>query len=402
MPNPVMEEPIMRMLGLSKNQFEGVIAGRESIKTGTGPKAISAALSILNVDKEIATAREQIKSGKKTYRDKAVRKLGYLRSAKRLGLHPRDWMLNNVPVLPPIFRPVSAMSDSKLPLVSDANFLYKELIDANDNLKAMHEEVDDVGEERLAVYKAFKAVTGLGDPMHPKLKEKHVKGLLKHIFGSSPKYGTVQRRLIGGTVDVVGRAVISPDPGLDMDEVGLPEKQAWSVYRNFIIRRLRRRGMGTIEAAKSIEDKLPVARQELLNEMQARPVIINRAPVLHKFGVMAFYPKLVKGDTLQVSPLIVGGFGADFDGDAMQYHVPVSDEAVEEAVERMLPSRNLLSPADFKSPVHKPTQEYTGGLYAASAATSRRPTRTFRNSADVLAAYRRGEIEIDDKVDILR
>jgi DNA-directed RNA polymerase subunit beta' len=86
----------------------------------------------------------------------------------------------------------------------------------------------------------------------------------------------------------------------------------------------------------------------------------------------------------------------------MQYHVPVSDEAVKEAVERMLPSRNLLSPADFKSPVHKPTQEYTGGLYAASAATSRRPVRTFRNSTDVLAAYQRGEIEIDDKVDILR
>jgi DNA-directed RNA polymerase subunit beta len=401
MPNPVMEEPIRRLLGLTQKKFEDVLAGKHEIATGTGPKAIKRALAKLNIDKELENARAQIKSGRKTHRDAAVRKLGYLKAAKRLNIHPQEWMLNKVPVLPPKFRPVSVMSDSRLPLVPDANYLYKELLEANDNLREMKKEVDDVGDEQLATYNAFKAVVGLGDPLHPKLQEKRVKGLLRHVFGTSPKLGTVQRRLISSTVDLVGRAVITPNPDLDMDHVGLPEDRAWDVYKNFIVRRLKRRGMSLVEASKQVEDRGEIAKQELLKEIETRPVIINRAPVLHRFGIMAFYPKLIKGDTLQVSPLIVGGFNADFDGDAMQYHVPVSDEARDEAVERMLPSRNLLDPSDFKSPMHKPSQEYTGGLYAATARKSKRRVQTFRNIKDLLAAYKRGETEIDDPAEIM-
>ena len=402
MPSPIMEEPIRRLLNLTGAQFEDVIAGKRQVGNhGTGPKAISQALNVMNVDKELEYARAQIKSGKKTHRDMAVRKLGYLKAAKKLGIHPREWTLSKVPVLPPKFRPVAVMSDNKLPLVADANFLYKELIEANKNLTDMSKEVDDVGEERLAVYNSFKAVTGLGDPLHPKLQEKRVKGVLKHIFGSSPKMGAVQRRLVSSTVDLVGRAVITPNPDLDMDHVGLPENRAWDIYKNFIVRRLKRRGMPLVEASKQVENRTALARQEMLAEMEDRPVIINRAPVLHRFGIMAFHPKLTKGETLQVSPLIVGGFNADFDGDAMQYHVPVSEEARKEAIERMLPSRNLLSPADFESPMHKPTQEYTGGLYAASSSKSKKRLRTFRSVKDIIGAYRRGEVDINDPAETL-
>jgi len=402
MPNPVMEEPIRRLLDLTGNEFEDVIAGKKELgHFGTGTQAIGKALSAINLDKELEYTRAQIKSGRKTARDTAVRKLGYLKSAKAIGLHPKDWMLTKAPVLPTKFRPVAVMSDSRLPLVADANYLYKELIEANTNLAEMKKEIDDVGDERLAVYNSFKAVTGLGDPVHPKLQEKRVKGILKHIFGSSPKMGAVQRRLVSSTVDLVGRAVITPNPDLDMDHVGLPENRAWDIYKNFIVRRLKRRGLPLVEAARQVEDRSALARQELLAEMENRPVIINRAPVLHRFGIMAFKPKLTKEETLQVSPLIVKGFNADFDGDAMQYHVPVSDEAKDEALDRMLPSRNLLSPADFKSPVHSPSQEYTGGLYSATSRKSGRRIRTFRNLKDVLAAYKHGEIEIDDPVETL-
>jgi DNA-directed RNA polymerase subunit beta len=402
MPNPVMEEPIRRLLGLTQKKFEAILSGEEELpRGGTGPKAIQKALGRINIDKELEEARAAIKGGRKTHRDTAVRKLGYLKSAKKLGIHPKDWMLDRVPVLPPAFRPVSLMSDKKLPMVSDPNYLYKELLEANGNLADLSKDLDDVGEERLAVYQAFKAVTGLGDPVHPKLQEKNVKGVLKHVFGSSPKMGDVQRRLVSSTVDLVGRAVISPNPDLDMDHVGLPENRAWDVYSNFIARRLKRRGMPISEALKQVKDRTALARKEMLAEMDERPVIINRAPVLHRFGIMAFKPVLTKGEVLQVSPLIVGGFGADFDGDAMQYHVPVSDEARKEAMELMLPSRNLISPADFKTPVHKPSQEYTGGLYAASATNSGRKPRTFRNIGDVRQAYRRGEIDINDPVKVL-
>lgn len=402
MPNPVMEEPIRRLLGLTVKKFEDVLAGKEKIDGHTGPGAISRALSRINVDNEIDMLREQIRSGRKTVRADAVKKLGYLKSAQRLGIHPKEWMLDEVPVLPPMFRRIAVMSDTKLPLVADANYLYKELFEANQNLSELQQEVDDVGDERLAVYNAFKAVTGLGDPVHPKLQERRVQGILKTIFGSSPKFGSVQRRLVSSTVDLVGRAVITPNPDLDMDHVGLPENRAWDLYKVFVIRRLRRRGMPGLEAAKQFENRSSLARSELLNEMEERPVIINRAPVLHRFGIMAFRPKLVKGDTLQVSPLVVGGFNADFDGDAMQYHVPFDDKAREEALDRMLPSRNLLSPADFKSPMHVPRQEYVGGLYHASTARDdvRRP-RVFRNINDLRAAFKRGEVDLSDRIEVL-
>lgn len=401
MPNPVMEEPIRRLLGLTQKDFEEVISGKKEFRGLRGPKAISQALKFFDVDKEMNIAREMIKNGRATHRDAAIRKLGYLKAAKATDIHPSQWMLTKAPVLPPIFRPVSVMSDSKLPLVSDANYLYKELLEANDNLRDMSKEVDDVGEERLNLYKAFKAVTGLGDPTHPKLQEKQVKGVLKHIFGSSPKFGTVQRKLISSTVDLVGRGVISPNPDLDMDSVGLPEDKAWDIYKNFIVRRLRRKGLPLVQAAKAVVDRTAAAKNELMQEMQERPVIINRAPVLHRFGIMAFYPRLVKDNTLQVSPLIVKGFNADFDGDAMQFHVPVSDEAKKEAIDRMLPSRNLLSPADFKTPAHMPSQEYTGGLYAATTGNSGRRPHVFRSIKDMLAAFRRGEISITDPVEIM-
>lgn len=323
MPNPVMEEPIRRILGLTEKQLQDVIAGKEELAGATGPGAIVRALKRIDLDKAIAAARAQIKYGRKTQRDMAVRKLAYLKSAKKMGLHPADWVLKAVPVLPPKFRPISRMTESNTPLVADANYLYKELFEANKNLAEMKKEVSDVGEERLALYQAFKAVTGLADPIHPKLQEKRVRGLLKHIFGRSPKFGSIQRRLLSTTVDVVGRAVIAPDPDLDMDSVAIPEDKAWDVYGDFVARRLVRRGLKISEALRRVKDRTPEAKEALLEELKARPVIISRAPVLHRFGIMAFRPRLTKDPVLKVSPLIVGGFGADFDGNCLEFSTEV-------------------------------------------------------------------------------
>lgn len=403
LPNPVMEEPIRRLLGLTRNKFQDIIAGKEELSGSTGPSAIVSALKKLNVQKEIEQARAEIKSGKKTARDAAVRKLGYLKSAERLNISPADWVLSKAPVLPPAFRPVSTMGPKKLPLVADPNYLYKELWDANKTLGDLSKKVDEseLGDERLATYNAFKAVTGLGDPTNPKNQERNVKGILKHVFGSSPKLGSVQRRLLGSTTDLVGRAVIAPDPDLDMDQVGLPENRAWTIYTPLLVRRLVRRGMPRQQAARAVEERSEVARKALLDEMDSGVVVINRAPTLHKYGVMAARPKLVKGDVLKVSPLVVGGFGADFDGDAMQYHVPISESAREEALDKMLPSRNLISAANFK--VHyAPSQEYVGGLYEASARIDKQnKPLVFATKADAVRAYKQGRIGIGRRVEIL-
>jgi hypothetical protein len=402
MPNPVMEEPIRRVLNLTQNKFRDVLAGRESTAYGTGPQAIFKALDAIDIPKELTRVRETLKTGRKSARDLAERQLGYLKTAERVGQHPREWMLNSIPVLPPRFRPISLMQHNDQPLVSDINYLYREAIDARDNLKAMSGQIDDVGDERLGLYDAFRAITGMADPQHPKLVEKQVGGVLGRIFGKgSSKYGTLQRKLLSRQVDLVGRGVIVPNPDLDMDSVGLPERRVWPLYGEFVTRRLRRRGFPLVRAMQEVENRTPLAREELLREMQTRPVFVDRAPVLHRFGTMAFYPKLVVGNSIHVSPAVLTGFAADFDGDTMQYHVPADDSAIPEILDRMLPSKNLLSPADFKSPTYVAGKEFIGGLFKATqAANAKARTVRFLSRKDALAAARRGDMALDTPIEV--
>jgi DNA-directed RNA polymerase subunit beta' len=182
-----------------------------------------------------------------------------------------------------------------------------------------------------------------------------------------------------------------------MDEVGLPEEKAWTIYRPFIMRRLVRAGMPAVAAALAVSNQTDVARKALVDEMGVRPVMINRAPTLHRYGFMGAWPILTKGKTLQVSPVTVTGYNMDFDGDAANYHVPVLDEAVKEVVERMMPSKNLKAVRDFQ--VHYlPRNEFMLGLYLASSSDKKGGKRVFRSKADAVAAYQRGEIEVGDRV----
>lgn len=401
MPNPVMEEPIRRVLGLTEKEFRSVLAGQTQFFDKTGPQAIQEALGRINLPKAIEQARLDIKSGRKTLRDAAVRKLGYLKSAEAQGIHPQDWMMTKVGVLPPLFRPVSTMGNKKLPLVADANYLYKELLDANNTLKEASGALSEFSDERLGLYDAMKAVSGLGDPLQPKNQERRVKGFLQHIFGSSPKYGTVQRKLLSTTTDLVGRAVITPNPDLNMDEVALPEDKAWEVYKPFVVRGLVRRGMPRMQALDAIEKRNKAAFDELNTQMSSRPIVINRAPVLHRYGMMAFYPKLTKNKVMEVNPVITKGFNADFDGDAMQYHVPSTEDAAKEAVEKMLPSKNLFSTASFKAH-YVPNKDYQTGIYlATSRVDKKQKPRVYKSQQDAINAYRRGEIDVDTPVHIV-
>lgn len=325
-PNPVMEEPIRRLLGLTQKEFESTLAGDHAIEGfGSGPLAMKKALEAINVDKEVMKARVAIAGTSKTKRDDAVRRLGYLKGLQKTGLKPAEYMLDAVPVLPPQFRPVSVMGEKQMPLVADANLLYRELIDVVNNYKELKDQLGDegLGDETSAIYNAFKGVTGLASPLTQKNQERNVKGILKRMLGSSPKHGTFQRKLIGTTIDNVGRGVITPNPDYDMDTIGIPEKQAFEAYNRFIVRRLKRRGMSLSAAMGEVESKTPLARKMLQEEMEERPVIMNRAPVLHRFGIMAFRPQLVKSNSVQVSPLIVKGFGADFDGNCCGFFTEV-------------------------------------------------------------------------------
>lgn len=402
-PNPVLEDPIRRVLGLTQKQLDATIAGTHTLEGyGTGPKAIASALGDVNVDRALAKAKAEFHSGRGAAKDAAARRWDVLAGAKETGVHPKDWVMSKLPVLPPIFRPVSVLGDKGVPLVSDANYLYREAVEAVNAHKSMTDLVgpENVGAERSAVYSAIKAVTGLGEPAHPKLVEKQVKGLLKSILGGGPKTSFLQRKLLSSTVDNVGRAVVVPDPEYDMDTLGIPEGQAFDIFRRFVARRLHRRGLPLREALRHVQDKTDLARSALQQEMDERPVLMNRAPVWHKFGALAFRPRLVAGDTVRVPPLVVKGLGMDFDGDAVQIHVPTTDDAVKEYYERLLPSKNLLSPADFSTPMHAPGQSYIAGLFHATKelVDKKKHERVFRRRADALAAYEKGDISVDTPV----
>ena len=227
-----------------------------------------------------------------------------------------------------------------------------------------------------------------------------MKGAIRQVIGDNPKTGMFQSKVISKPVDIVGRGVVTPDPNLDMDQLGIPADTAWSLYKPFIMRRLVRRGYPALRASEMIEARDKTAEEALTNEMQARPVLMDRAPTWHKFNLMAFYPHVVDGHTIKVSPLVTKGFTMDFDGDQANFHVPVSDKAVEQAKSKMLPSVNLTSLTDLRSVRHSPSMEMTMGLYQLTREPSRKPVRVFANMAQAKAAYKAGEIAANDPVEI--
>jgi hypothetical protein len=316
--NPVMEEPTRILLGLSNKDLQAVMGGQKEYRNyGTGMQAIDRALKDTSVDLAINQSRERIRSGNLQTRDQAIKALGYLKASKTTGIHPGDWMMNNIPVIPPKFRPVSEMADTKIPLVDDANYLYKVLIDTNNELKEYKKHVSDTKKEEYGLYESYKQVAGLAEPTNPKLVQKQVRGLLKHVFGiGSSKFSMVQRSLLGVPVDNVARGTILPDSRIDMDSVGLPEDKAWEIYRPHVMHSLSKRGFSWALAADAIEQRKPVAKDVLLEQMEARPVLADRAPVLHKWGVLALKPQLVQGDAIMMNTFVEKGLGADFDGDA--------------------------------------------------------------------------------------
>jgi DNA-directed RNA polymerase beta subunit len=402
--NPVMEEPARILLGLKQAEMKAVISGQQTLgKHGTGMQAVQSALKEVNVPLAMNNARSQIEHGNLQARERAIRTLGYLKGCEKTGIHPKDWMLSKIPIIPPRFRPVSEMKGSNVPLVDDANYLYKVMLDSNNSLKEFRKITKNTAKEEGDLYEAYKQVTGLADPTHPKLVQKQVRGLLRHVFGNgSSKFSMVQRNLLGVPTDTVARGVIVPDGDLDLDSVGIPEEKAWEIYKPHIVHNLTKRGMPWALAANAIEERKDIAKEALLKEMEVRPVLFDRAPVLHKWGIHAFRPKLVKGDAIRINSFVQKGFSADHDGDAMNISAPYSEEAIKEAYELLLPSKSLIKSSDMKSPMHKISSENAGGLYLASLPPDKKKqTRTFVSWADAKRAYQNGELAIDEPVTVL-
>jgi hypothetical protein len=401
LPNPVMEPAIASILKLTQKDFNAVMAGEKEINGRTGGEAVKAALSNLKMDHAVKDALIDLKSSTPSKKDKALKRYRFLKSMDEQGVEPKEFMMERVPVLPPKFRPVTQAAGTNIS--ADANIMYRSLMFARDDLREAKDRLpeDKLKGARKNVYNSYKALTGMYDPDDAKLEEKNVQGLLKWILGKgSAKRGAYQRRILGTAMNITGSGTVTPNPSLKLDEIGLPVKQAWDVYEPFVVRSMVRNGYGPTTAIRMVKERDEKALKHLQEVSQERPVIVNRAPTLHKYGVMAFKPKLIKGNTVQVPPSIVGPYGMDFDGDSVTYYVPVSKDAVNEAYEKMLPTKNLLSPRSM-SAHYTPSQEFVQGLYLATRAKKEKPKKTFRTTEEAQAAYNKGEIDIDTPIVIL-
>ena len=316
MPNPVMEEPLARLLRISTKDLEAVAAGRAEISGMKNGEDLRNRLAKIDLETEAARALNEFKEAPLSKRDAAMKRYVAIEKMRRNGIQPAQYMLDKIPVLPPIYRPVTTYNG--LTMVADSNYLYAQLLDARNDLRESRDlpaEYQQQARERL--YKDWKELTGLMEPEDIKLRSKHVRGLLKWALGDSPKFSAAQRKIIGSTVDTVGRGVIAPDSKLKLNQVGIPKTMAFGIMAPFVERALVQRGYTPVDAMKAVKAQTQQATDILLEVMKTHPVLMNRAPSLHKLNVMGFDPVLVAGDAIRVNPSIVSPFAADFDGDSV-------------------------------------------------------------------------------------
>jgi len=317
--NPVMEDPVRYILDLSRKEIQEIIRGDREFDGKRGGEALKDMLDNINVDRELERARERFKEIPPSKMDEAVRKYRALKSFKKNGVHPSEFMLTRIPVIPPRHRPVKKMQD--ITLVDDLNHMYKQLFGSIQDYRdtAASDLPEDVkNEARENMYNKYKELVGLTSPQSQKFKEENIGGILQQLFGKGrSKHSMVTRRLLETNVDLAGMGVVAPDPELRLNEVGLPENQAWEVYEPFIMRDMVRKGVPATQAAKSVENRDKRAYESLQKVVKERPVVLNRAPTLHKYSLWALEPKLVKGDTIKIPPQITGPIGGDFNGDSI-------------------------------------------------------------------------------------
>ena len=393
MVNPVFEEPVRRLLGLTQKEFNDHV--------GKGGHWFKTALGEINIDDKLKELLARSKRARGPELDGVVKQIKYLEALKERDLKPADaYVMSVVPVTPPVIRPILPLKDGRLQ-VSDANLLYKDAFLANDQLAQSKKSLpsSELPGPRKHLYDAVSALYGVGEPVSPSAEKRGAKGYLAAITGPRPGLGFFQSKLRKRQQDVSGRATIAPDPTLSMDEIGMPEGMLWGMYSKFVIGRLVRRGYTATDAQKMVDDRTPVAREELINESRERPVMVNRAPSLHRFNIVGAYPKIVEGKTVRLNPFAEKGMNADYDGDALQVHAPVTPGGVED-VKKMTLSHMIF--ADKRPGVLNiaPDMESILGLHRATQAPTGMKTKHYESQEEAKAAYHRGDLGLNDPIEI--
>jgi len=396
----VNDEKIKRAKLLSEEDYLAKIEEHgDDFSATMGAEGIRELLRAINLNEQIDALRKELEStGSDTKIKKLAKRLKVLEGFQKSGIKP-DWMVMEVlPVLPPELRPLVPLDGGRF-ATSDLNDLYRRVINRNNRLKRLLElkapEIIVRNEKRMlqeAVDSLLdngrrgKAMTGAN--------KRPLKSLADMIKG---KGGRFRQNLLGKRVDYSGRSVIVVGPQLKLHQCGLPKKMALELFKPFIFNKLEMQGIATtIKAAKrEVEAETPVVWDILEEVIREHPVMLNRAPTLHRLGIQAFEPVLIEGKAIQLHPLVCAAFNADFDGDQMAVHVPLSLEAQMEARTLMLASNNILSPANG-DPIIVPSQDIVLGLYYATREriNAKGEAMLFADVTEVARAYDSGKVEL--------
>src|SRR3979490_9841 len=366
-------------------------------KAGIGAQAIHDLLARIDLLQESAILREESKSNSGQKRQKAIKRLKVVEAFRKSGASATWMILDVLPVIPPELRPMVQLDGGRF-ATSDLNDLYRRVINRNNRLKRLLElgapEIIVRNEKRMLQEavdalvdngRRGRAITGTGN--------RKLKSLSDMLKG---KQGRFRQNLLGKRVDYSGRSVIVVGPDLKLHECGLPKKMALELFKPFVMRELVNKGYTTTikQAKELVEQQDPVVWDILEEVIKDHPILLNRAPTLQRLGIQAFEPVLVEGKAIKIHPLVCTAFNADFDGDQMAVHIPLSPEAQVEASVLMLSSHNILSPASGQ-PITVPTQDMVLGLYYLTKGKpgAKGEGRAFANTEDVLLALEAGEVE---------
>ncbi len=368
-------------------------------RAGMGAEAIKELLRRVDIEKLSGELREKMKVDPSLQkRIKFAKRLKVVESFRKSGNRPEWMILDVIPVLPPELRPLVPLDGGRF-ATSDLNDLYRRVINRNNRLKKLMElHAPDVivRNEKRMLQEAVDALfdNGRRGRVLRGTNNRPLKSLSDTLKG---KQGRFRQNLLGKRVDYSGRSVIVVGPELKLHQCGLPKKMALELFKPFIYHRLEAAGhCTTIKQAKELVEQQESIVWDILEEViREHPVLLNRAPTLHRLGIQAFEPVLVEGKAIRIHPLVCTAFNADFDGDQMAVHIPLSPEAQVEASVLMLSSRNILSPANG-GPLAVPTQDMVLGIYylTKSKPGAKGEGRAFGTIEEVLMALETGEVEL--------
>ena len=390
---------------LTEEEYHQKLEEGGEFEAQMGAEGIRSLLENFNLEKEIAILKQDLEN---THSDAKIKKyakrLKLLEAFQRTGMK-LEWMILEVlPVLPPDLRPLVPLDGGRF-ATSDLNDLYRRVINRNNRLRRLLElkapEIIVRNEKRM-LQEAVDSLldNGRRGKAMAGADKRSLKSLADMIKG---KGGRFRKNLLGKRVDYSGRSVITVGPYLRLYQCGFPKKMALELFKPFVFNKLEEKGLAsTVKAAKKlVEQEIPDVWDILEGVIREHPILLNRAPTLHRLGIQAFEPILIEGKAIQLHPLVCAAFNADFDGDQMAVHVPLSLEAQEEARTLMLASNNVLSPANGE-PIIVPSQDIVLGLYymTRSKVNGKGEGSLFTDVSEVHRAYAAKEVELGSKITV--